>query len=376
MRVLILVGSDLKRFKDTGGDDPLSPRLPLSYPFYGYLKDKKFNVEVLSINNVTWEGSDRKLLFKLIGYISLIFKSFYISSFDLIISSGFLGVLLSYILVFLGRNNKVCVVVYANRSPEPRTLLAKFKDSIFQFGLKLCGSVIYITKKQMEEAVSEIGLSAHSVYFMPIGVDTKFFTSLEEKNLIFVGEVVKKVVDKLYVVVSGDQLRNENLIVEIIKNSGLRLVRLTQSVRTEKFWRDIVKKECDKIDVFCKAHLSFQDVRFLYQHALCVLNLVDNSWQPAGWTVLTEAMACGIPAIMNKGLVTEELRLYNDSLPIIELSQKPSIFEIKDSIEKLKNNLQFAKDLGLEGRKFVETYLKIEEVSKEMIKILNSNKIY
>lgn len=370
MRVLIVIGSDLKRFKDTGGDDPLSPRLPLSYPFYGYLKDKNFHVEVLSINNVTWEGSDRKLLFKLIGYISLVFRTFYFFSFDLIISSGFIGVFLSYLLIPMGLSKKICVIVYANKSPEPRTLLTKLKDAIFQYGLKLCGAVIYITKKQRDEAVNEIGIPAQAAYLMPIGVDTNFFTTSEIQDVTCIRDAVQKAAVESYVVVSGDQMRNENLIADIIKSSGLRLVRLTQSVSVEKFWRKIIKETPEILNVFCKAHLNFQEVRFLYQHALCVLNLVDNSWQPAGWTVLTEAMACGVPVIMNKGLVTEEMKSYNGNPDIFEVDAPINVTEIVKLLQKLKADPKLAKDAGTKGKEFVRQYFMIEKSGDSLVQIV------
>ena len=49
MKVLIVIGGDVKRFKELGGDSPSLPKLPSSYPFYGYLKNQGIDVEVISL---------------------------------------------------------------------------------------------------------------------------------------------------------------------------------------------------------------------------------------------------------------------------------------------------------------------------------------
>ena len=174
-------------------------------------------------------------------------------------------------------------------------------------------------------------------------------------------------------VVAGYQLKNEIKIAKIIEDSGIKLVRLTQSSNVEKFWQDWAKAD-KTIDVFCKAGLSFQEVRYIYQHAICVLNIVNNTWQPAGWTVATEAMACGTPVIMSSGLSTKELKSYKYNAPFfIEIDPLLDIGLVRQELSKLIISKELRKDLSVAGREFVENNLQIEVTGKALVRILRNS---
>lgn len=357
MRVLIVIGIEPEYFVKVGMGDSTFPKLPLAYPFYGFLIENGYQVEILSINFFT--------LFNLVTLKRVL------GNFEVIISWGMIGALLACILFPFGKNKKVHTLVYSNKVLRLKGLFLKLKELIYCLGLKLCGGCIYMTREQENEAFSIIGLTREQVFFVPVGVDTNYFAPLPEFSNVPVSRELLSLGEKQYIVVSGDQLRNELEIAKVLSGEGLTLVRLTQEHKTQEFWDNWKKDSHAELNVFCKANLSFEEVRYVYQHSLCVLNLADNSWQPAGWTVLTEAMACAVPVIMNSGLVTKELRLYNDNLPIIELGPRPLDLEVKNAINKLRNNLQYARDLGLEGRRFVEANLMVENVAKAIIHVLD-----
>ena len=368
MKVLIIIGGDIKRFKELGGANTNTPKLPLSYPFYGYLKKEGVDVEVISLNFESLEGQATIGFNMIRGYFKIFSLAKYIKSFDAVITFGFIGPLTSISLALHGQNRKVFTVVYANESSKLKNLFSKVKKSLFLKGLKLCGGLIYMTKEQIEQACNEFNLPSKRVFHLPVGVDVAYFNEGNHSDVI--SPEVLELPLKKYVVVSGDQLRNELEIVNVMEDSGLKLLRLTQSMKTQLFWENYNKNKSSNIEVFCKAHLSFQDVRYGYQNALCVLNLVDNSWQPAGWTVLTEGMACGIPVIMNQGLVTRELKRYSPSLPLVEVAQMLRKEEIQEVLKKLINQPSYAKELGIRGREFVEKNLPIEKTGKCLLSIL------
>jgi glycosyltransferase involved in cell wall biosynthesis len=98
-----------------------------------------------------------------------------------------------------------------------------------------------------------------------------------------------------------------------------------------------------------------------------VVNLVDSSWQPAGWTAVTEAMACGVPVIVNHGLVTVELRRYlkpGESVPFIEI-REPAASLALEEILRLLSSPQTNLMLGQQARRFVMEHLSIERMATE-----------
>ncbi len=171
-----------------------------------------------------------------------------------------------------------------------------------------------------------------------------------------------------YVVVAGDMLRQEEMLPDVLRGLGLGLVRLTQNTYVEHLWHEWLSQGTIDFDVFCKANLSAAEVRYAYQRALCVLNLIDNSWQPAGWTVFVEAMACGIPVIMNRGLSTEEMRADlqdGEPLPFIELADL-QLETARRALKCLSNDEGLWAELAQRGRAHIERHFTVE-MSAEMV---------
>lgn len=372
MRALVITGTDVKYFQAVGGVDLSMPKLPQAYPYYGYLINNGIEVKILSLeDNIERQkcGKKNNSFWQCLKVLSL---RQYISSFDVVISWGFIGAWLALVFSLFNIKSKVFTVVFANYSPNSNLAFGKIKNKLFFKGLKCCRGLIYMTHRQVVEAINDLKLLQEQIYYMPVGVDVNYFCPVSESNKVSFGSELLNLLKEPYILVSGDQLRDELSILNILKGTGFKLVRITQSKKTEEFWSDWKRQSCSKeLDVFCKSHLSFEEVKFIYQHALCLLNLVDNSWQPAGWTVMTEAMACGIPVIMNKGLVTEELRFYQDPLPLFEVGSICDGDKVKEILKHLKSNPDLRKKIGYLGRKCVENNFSIDKMGKIFFDILH-----
>ncbi len=362
MKVLIFTFSTLEDFKKASAYDSSFPKLPLAYPFFGFLKEKSFEVEVVSLSDLKKSSNN-----SLSSYLWIVNNIKYIKSFEVVVAWGSIGAILSYLLLSSKSNSKVVTITYSNWGPEGVTWIGTLKNLFFHSGLRLSGRVAYMTKRQIGEATHGLGLSTNKVSYLPLGVDTHFFTT--EQKEIALDENLINCPKEPYVLVAGDQLRDELKVAEIMQGINIKLIRASQSITVKKFWDNWEKKNPGKIDVYCKVKFSYPELRFLYQHALCLLNIVDNSWQPAGWTVATEAMACGTSVIMNKGLVTEEFNFYGDS-PIIEINSINNVNGFINEIRKLQSSSGFFKEIAYKNRKFVLKNLDVTITCNAVVEML------
>ncbi|MFA6008077.1 MAG: hypothetical protein WC784_05575, partial [Candidatus Shapirobacteria bacterium] len=312
------------------------PQYSQSYPFIQGLEERGIRVSTLDGGEVKLDGREISDWWR--GYLSVPKLIRIINKHRIVFIWSTLGVMLSALseLPFLNfLKDKIILVLFYNHNPNHNLLKKILLDKLMYFGLKNCKAALYMLEKHIKEAKSIYALDDKKIVYCPAGVDVVFFKPkseiLDKEKEYGVSEQILEFVKKPYIVVSGDQLRSESDIIEVLDGLNFSLVRLTQNTHIEYFW----KNKKPSFPVFCVSHLNPFEVRYLYQNAFCCLNLVDNSWQPAGWTAITEAMACGLPVIMNSGLVTEEInRLSFTKKPFIEVNGFSSA-NIKEKIYTL-----------------------------------------
>jgi glycosyltransferase involved in cell wall biosynthesis len=371
--VLVLTGAEPEIFKKHGGQDTNAPRLPQAYPYFGALQMMGVEVSVLSLGKVAQDRKAAKPSGWWTPYLSMISMLSRFAKHDVVITNGTQGALLALAASALKwQSKKIAIISFANIRGTTRTLAEPIQRSIYRRGLHQCGKVLFMTRRQMEEAVTKIGCEQTQLAYLPVGVDTLFFAPKPAHADACIREELRVLEAQKYIVVAGDQLRHEDHIMQVLEGMNVGLVRLTQNKYTEEFWRRWAGSNPSSFPVFCIAHLSAQEVRYAYQHALCLLNLVDSSWQPAGWTVMTEAMACQLPVIVNRGLTTEEMRLYikeKDTLPFLEVEQLDPL-EARRCLLQLMESTEKSQEIGFRARRFVEQHFNIEITAKTVYKIL------
>jgi glycosyltransferase involved in cell wall biosynthesis len=156
-----------------------------------------------------------------------------------------------------------------------------------------------------------------------VGIDTCYYA--RSSTEFDVPEEHRAVVDKLlqepYVILPGDELRLNEDALEVVKTTGLKLVRISQY--GTKSGTNLLKEEVarrglsDRVIVF--EHIPYVFLRFLLQHALAYVGFVDSNWQPAGWTVACESLASGLPLVIYDGLTARELADLHLSPDLIRL---------------------------------------------------------
>lgn len=371
-KVLVLTAGDPERFKRLGGNnDETSPRLPLCYPFYGALQEMGVEVAVRSSAKA---AQDRKAPGWCSPSLGGLLALPELSKYDAVVTWGSLGPWLAMLGRILNRQNrKIVTVSFTNYSRMHRNIMKMARQTLYERGLPLCGKVLFMTRRQVYEAVNNIGCDPERVAHLPVGVDTSFFAPWPAYAGASVRAELRGLETHKYVVVAGDQLRDEHRIIRVLGGSHIGLVRLTQNKYTEQFWKEWAQNNHASFPVICIAHLDWREVRYVYQHALCLLNLVDSSWQTPGWTVMIEAMACRLPVIVNRGLTTEEMGLYlfkGEGAPFIEIERLDPV-EAREALKKLINSREAVQKIGQRARLFIERHFDIEQTSKVAVRIVN-----
>ncbi len=343
LRVLVVTGDDPQRFRALGGGDPTLPRHELAYPYYGALLEAGCSVEVVPLSYRS-PASLRRVARRL-------------GDFDVAIGWSMEGAMLALAATPYRANRKVVTVAYANRRPRRNRWVAAVRDLVFWAGLRVGGLTLYVTRQQADEAQADFRLLPRRTGYCQVGVDAEFFAPAPAHAGAPLAPDVRRAAQSPYVVVAGDQQRDESLTAAVVRGTGLRLVRLTQEPGTQRLWERRRAEDAGLADVFCRAGLSFAEVRYLYQRALCVLNLVDNSWQPAGLTVAKESMACGVPLIMNRGLTTRELGRHARAAgqpPFREVASLTAVEQARAAVLKLAGDPAYVSSVGRAGRRLIE----------------------
>ena len=360
MRVLLVTAGDPDRFRRLGGGtDSSYPKHELAYPYYGLLLEQG-----LEVNITTMRYRDLRSVHKVARSLR---------HYDAAFCWSLEGPALALAALPLRQSRKVHTVVYANDPPRSNPLAGMLRQAGFKAGLRAGGIAIYVTNEQAREAHRDMGLPTMRRAYLQVGTDIDFFAPWPAHSESLVRPEVRRLAEERYVVAGGDQQRDEGLIAKVLSGLGVKLVRLTQEPSIQRHWDAWAQR--DKLDVFCMARLSFPEIRFVYQRAMCVLNLVENSWQPAGLTTAKEALACGAPLIMNSGLTTRELKAHlkpSEKIPLMELASRTDWGEARDAVKTLQADPDRARALGAAGRRLVEERLNISRRASELFYILKS----
>ncbi len=353
------------------------PKYSQSYPFVDGLRERGVDVEVADITKTSLDYAGRVPRGWLSTYASLIGVVRSLGNYDAVVSWSTTGALLSlakkFLEIFLPslRRCKIVVVVFSNSVQHHSIFVRCLGNVIIKFGLRNADAVIYMTHRQMEEARNLLGVDLRIMHLVSAGVDTEFFKPLSSRESHEPPrEEFTEFSGIAYVVVGGDQLRSEQQIIDVLNDTGIGLIRLTQNKLTESFWKHAALGKRVRFPFACVSNLSPREVRYAYRHALYCLNLVDNSWQPAGWSVATEAMACGLPVIINEGLIAEEMRrhLGDDQLPLIMVE---TVEDARRAIIALASDRAHSAQLGKLGRDFVEINFNVNAGADAIARIIH-----
>ena len=217
------------------------------------------------------------------------------------------------------QRRRVILNSYTWRMCHVPTLRTRISVLHTRLAARLARAVVVLTAGQAAAARSSLPYTV-PVVRLRCGIDTAFYRvpSRFEDVPEQYRSTIENLLSEPFVIMPGDELRLNQHALEIVSNSDIRLVRISQYARSERpesLRREVHRRGIeDRFLVLEK--ISYPFMRFLLQHASAYAGLVDSTWQPAGWTVACEAMASGLPVVVYEGLVSEELLSLGASTPL------------------------------------------------------------
>jgi len=120
---------------------------------------------------------------------------------------------------------------------------------------------------------------------------------------------------------------------------------------------------------------SFTDlkIRELYQNSFAIVVPLQDVFQPSGYSVTLQAMACGKPVILTKTKGLWAPKLFK-SLHNCILVSPNNPKEIEDAIEKLESNEKIYKYISQQARLTVENHFSLVEANKSTLEIFKNFK--
>lgn len=211
----------------------------------------------------------------------------------------------------------------------------------------------------MAEAKRRYGLSDDRATVIRFGVDTSFWRPASSGQ-----EPPAPGTRPSIVSVGSDPSRDyETLIkanlpcdVRIITRIPLRIpsAQIGVTVTQGSYW------STDLTDV---------DLRDLYQRADAVVVPLKDVFQPTGYSVTLQAMACGAPVILSdiKGLWAPELLTDSENCLLVAPGRPD---HLRQAVERLQNDADLAARLRVNGRKTVEKHFSLVNMNECLMSVI------
>ena len=168
--------------------------------------------------------------------------------------------------------------------------------------LKLARTVLVNDEKTAQD-LKALGLA--DVKLFPYVVDTDFFTLAANSDR------------SGFLLVPGDNDRDETLVSELAAILPYKIVRVTRSQKVVDFHQSNTTSTVEVL-----RNVSFSQFLQLYQTASIVLLPLQNSDHASGQTSTLEALACGTPVLISQGRTSSIVNRYKSVLEIPSKNSK------------------------------------------------------
>jgi len=313
MKVLYLYsGTRKNRFKGQIGVD---------YPdtqFYGLNHLKKFGIEAeyKELEDLVKSSFLRSILGWRFGHFLMYFEA---RKYDVVF-----GISIIYLMFWKKILPTKTKFVLFN-SVIRRTLLAnkdkKIKLAIIKWLLKELDAVVCLSNFQKEYIEAEIPSLKGKTYYVPLGVDTTFHKSIDDKR-------------EFYLSIGRDNGRDYQTVIDVARELPRKDFRIVSLPRNIENLKDIP----NNVKFF--HNLSFKDLEKEFQKAKAMLlithtdDVLLGSADASGPTVLLDSMARGVPVIASRKEYLKDYVVDGQEALLVDFYCPKCIISAIDRIEK------------------------------------------
>lgn len=210
------------------------------------------------------------------------------------------------------------------------------------------------------EAVRRYGLDENKTSIFRFGVDIDFW--YDTKSDRFKSDIHN------IVSVGSDPSRDYDTLVNANVDADINIVT-SLSVDVPGSKDNIIVHQGD----FYSHKLDDKGIRDLYSAADIIVVPLKDVYQPSGYSVTLQAMACGKPVILSriKGLWTPELLINNENCILVEPENAAALTE---AIQRLLTDTELRKKISLQARETVENEFSLTNMFSSLENLVGKKK--
>lgn len=213
--------------------------------------------------------------------------------------------------------------------------------------------VAFFGPADRDYAIQRYGIPPEKTEIIRFGVDTEFWAPGDdesEDHLFSIGQDPNRDFDTLVKAVTDVTVRiHTSLRINVPRDRG-----------------NIVLSRGS----YFQSTLSDIEVRDNYRKAMAIVVPLKDVFQPTGYSVTLQAMACGKPVILSriKGLWAKDLLVDGENCLLVEPGNSRAI---ADAIERLKNDAILRAGIGRAARQTVEAHFSLRVAADSTRNLIN-----
>ena len=242
-----------------------------------------------------------------------------------------------------------CLSDFDNRSPK---ILQFWSDFVINKSLKNLDHVAFFGPADRIYALQKFNLNKNKTSIIKFGVDTKFWVPSRKKQSDYIFSV------------GQDPNRDFLTLMKVNINYPIK-IHTALNIKKPKNRHNI---EISK-GSFNKSTISDIELRKIYQNSAIVVIPLKDVYQPTGYSVTLQAMACGKPVILTKikGLWSSKLLINKFNCILVPPYDHKSL---EDAINNLLINKKLRDKISYNARKTVLEHFNLKIASNSLEKII------
>jgi glycosyltransferase involved in cell wall biosynthesis len=307
---LLTIFASTRYARELAAGTDTDPRHPLGYTFLTRLKHAGHRAEPLPFeDSVTFARKRNRFDYGPFAYATrAAMRGVRVIGMDTF------GAMVALASTGFSQRARVAAYCYTAAKPTDPSLRRRALARLRSMGLRRCEAVFFSTRIEQNRGLALHRLDPHRTAVLHSGVDTKYFAPSTPDSKAQEFQVVSRgrahqLRRGQYVFVCGDMLRGDEQVIRATAHLPIHLVRTSLHDLTGVYAQLLAKFPGARVTTTVLQDVPYVALRELYRNAACCVVPTDNSWQPAGWTSMTESMACGTPTLVARGINSDEVSL-------------------------------------------------------------------